>query len=389
MGYASFPRPAGVLVWVHAASVGEAQSSLILIERLLAERPDIHILVSTGTVTSANLLDTRLPSKCRHQFVPVDRVSWVRRFLDHWQPDLGIWIESELWPNLITESANRGMPMVLVNGRMSAQSFKNWSKAPGLIRQLLGAFTICFGQTDAEADRLGKLGGRAVLCAGNLKSAAEPLSADLTELERLRAQIDGRPVWVAASTHAGEEVLVAAAHETIKQDRPTILTILAPRHPTRASEVTELLTGQGLTVARRTRGDTISGECDVYLVDTLGELGLFYRLSEIAFIGGSLIGDRGGHNPVEATQLQTAILHGPDMRNFATIAEALAAADGALLVEDAPSLAQAVLRLLGDDALRHRKIVAAETATHGDQTVVDRVSELILPLLPHPFLDIG
>jgi len=387
MGRPSRARPPGILVWVHAASVGEAQSSLTLIGRLLASRPDIHILVTTGTVTSAALMEDRLPAKCLHQFAPVDRRTWVRRFLRHWNPDLGIWVESELWPNLVAESAARRLPMALVNARMSDRSFQNWKRARGLIRHLLRAFDICFGQTDDDAQRFAQLGARRVLSAGNLKAAAPPLPADADELGQLQRSLAGRPVWIAASTHPGEEDVVLDAHTRLAAKHSSLLTILAPRHPSRSDEVAALVTGRGLGIARRAASELPTPETAVYLIDTIGEMGLFYRLAEIALIGGSLGGGYRGHNPVEAAQLDAAILHGPDMTNHASIASALSDADAAITVTDAESLAEAVAGLWADPARRQAMIAAAANLAAGNQTVVDRVAGLILPLLPQRVMD--
>ncbi len=387
MGRASRQRPTGVLVWVHAASVGEAQSSLTLIGRLLAARPDIHILVTTGTVTSGALMENRLPAKCLHQFAPVDRRAWVRSFLRHWKPDLGIWVESELWPNLVAESAARRMPMALVNARMSDRSFQNWKRARALIRHMLRAFDVCFGQTEDDARRFAELGARRVLSAGNLKAAAPPLPADLDELEKFQHLIAGRPVWIAASTHPGEEEIVLDAHAKLARRHPDLLTLLAPRHPGRCDDVAALVAARGLGLARRSAAELPGPDSAVYLIDTIGELGLFYRLAGIALIGGSLIDGYRGHNPVEAAQLDAAILHGPDMTNHAAIAAALANAGAAITVRDSDAIADAVGSLWAEPERRQTMVAAASALAAGNQTVVDRVAELILPLLPQRVMD--
>jgi len=387
MGRPSRPRPPGILVWVHAASVGEAQSALTLIARLLALRPDIHILVTTGTVTSAALMEDRLPAKCLHQFAPVDRRAWVRSFLRHWKPDLGIWVESELWPNLVAESAARRMPMALVNARMSDRSFQNWKRARGLIRHLLRAFDVYFGQTDDDARRFADLGARRVLSAGNLKAAAPPLPADTGELKRFRQALAGRFLWIAASTHPGEEEVVLDAHARLAARHPNLLTILAPRHPSRCDAVAALVGERGFGLALRSTGEEPGPDTGVYLINTIGELGLFYRLADIALIGGSLLGVHRGHNPVEAAQLDAAILHGPDMTNHAAIATALAEVGAAITVTDADSLAEAVAGLWADPARRQTMVETAASLAAGNQTVVDRVAGLILPLLPQRTMD--
>lgn len=380
-GIAGEPRPPGPLVWVHAASVGEATAMLRLIERLLQTRPGLQVLVTTGTVASARLLVTRLPAGARHQFAPVDLPGWVARFLAHWQPDLALWVESELWPNLVLATHSRGVPMMLINGRLSARSYRRWRKLPGLIRPMLGAFAQCLAQDAEQARRLRRLGASEVVAVGDLKAAGAALPVDQAELSQLRRQIGSRPIWLAASTHAGEEEIAAEAHRRLAIDRPELLTIIAPRHPARGDPVAAMLAGRGLKVARRSRGDPAVGATEVYLADTIGELGMLYRLAGIAFIGGSLT-RKGGHNPFEAARLDCAVLHGPDMSNCSGMAAALAAAGAAQTVTGADQLAAAVAVLLADRRLRaQRCAAAAQVAAEGDA-----VLEMVLLHLA-PWLD--
>ncbi|MGH6979608.1 MAG: 3-deoxy-D-manno-octulosonic acid transferase, partial [Stellaceae bacterium] len=233
-GQASRARPAGRLIWIHAASVGEIASVLSLVDRLLEER-EVSVLITTGTVTSARLVEERADDHGRviHQFVPLDHPGYVRAFLDHWRPDLAMWVESELWPNLIHEARGRGIPMLLLNARMSARSFRGWQRLPSVIRPLLGGFDLCLAQDSIHADRLKQLGARHAMCVGDLKSAAAPLPVASAELERLARQIGDRPIWLAASTHDGEEAIAADAHRALQRDLPSILTLIAPRHPSR------------------------------------------------------------------------------------------------------------------------------------------------------------
>jgi 3-deoxy-D-manno-octulosonic-acid transferase len=386
-GKASRARPDGPVVWVHAASIGEAVSMLALIDAIVAERPTLSVLVTTGTVTSARLLAARLPEgRAWHQYVPIDRPVCVRRFLDHWRPDLALWVESELWPNLITETAARDVPLLLINARMSARSFEGWQRWPGIIAPVIGAFDLCLAQDAVQAERLRQLGAKRALCVGNLKAAAGPLPVSEAELAKLAAQAAGRPLWLAASTHEGEEAMAAAAHRAVKQRWPDLLTLIVPRHPARANAVAATLSGQGLAVARRSLAAPILPATDIYLGDTLGELGLFYRLAGIAFIGGSLV-PMGGHNPLEAALLDCAVLHGPDMSNCAGIARDLAACGAALTVRDADELAAAVARLLADPAERVRRAAAGLDAAADNRAVLDAVMERIAPwldrLTPH------
>jgi 3-deoxy-D-manno-octulosonic-acid transferase len=356
---------------------------LALMQRIIEERPGIAILATTGTVAAARLLDSRLPAGVIHQFVPVDLPHPVEHFLDHWQPDLAIWVESELWPNLVFATQCRAIPMLLVNARLSASSQARWRLLSGLIRRMLQGFALCLAQDQTQAERFRRLGASEVASVGDLKAAAAPLAADPVALAELRRQIGARPLWLAASTHAGEEEIAAAAHRRLAEARRDLLTIIAPRHPVRGPAIAERLRAGGLRVARRVAGEAIGAETEIYLADTLGELGLFFRLAGIAFIGGSLVG-KGGHNPFEAARLDCAILHGPDMANCAGMADALAGA--AETVRDAETLAHAIGRLLADPRLRTaRAAAAAQVAAAGGGTldaVLDRLAPWLDALAP-------
>ena len=380
LGFAGLRRPPGPLLWIHAASVGEAASVLALMQRIREERPSIGILATTGTVAAARLLETRLPDGVQHQFVPVDLPRPVERFLDHWHPELAIWVESELWPNLVLETHRRGIPMLLLNGRLSDNSVARWRLFPGLIGSMLNSFALCLAQDELQAERFRRLGAPSVASAGDLKAAAEPLAADAIALDDLRDQIGSRPVWLAASTHAGEEEIAAAAHDLVTRSHPGLLTIIAPRHPVRGETIARALAVKGLRVARRSTSDPITSETDVYLADTLGELGLFFRLAGIVFIGGSLTG-KGGHNPFEAARLDCAILHGPDMANCAAMAQALAAAAASETVRDPESLGRAVAHLLGDPRLRDARAACAEQVAAAGSGALDAVLDRLMPWL--------
>jgi len=379
-GIASAPRPDGPLVWVHAASVGEAQSVLSLVARILEMRPGVTVLVTSGTVTSAALMRQRLPRGAVHQFAPADLPRWVRRFLAHRRPQLALFVESELWPNLVCETAARGCPMVLVNGRMSKRSFARWQRAPAAARALLGRFALCLAQTAADRDRLAALGAPRADYIGNLKYSAAPLPADAEELATLRDCVAGRPLWLAASTHPGEEELAAAAHRKLAPDVPDLLTIIVPRHPDRGAEIASMLAARGLAACRRSTGTPPTPEVPVYVADTLGELGLFYRLAGIVFIGGST-GTLGGHNPLEAAQLSCAILHGPDMANFRTVAADLAAARAAVEVADADALAAEVARLLSNERARRGLADSARKVSEANAAALDNVVAALAPFL--------
>jgi len=383
LGRAGRPRPEGELVWLHGASVGEALSALPLIERLLAAGGARSVLVTTGTVTSARLMAERLPEGAFHQFAPVDLPGAVGRFLDYWRPGLALWLESELWPNMIRAAARREIAMVLVNGRLSARSHARWRRAPGFARGLVGAFQRCLAQSEADAGRFVALGARQVSCPGNLKFASAPLPVEAGALEALRAEIGARPLWLAASTHPGEEAIVAEAHRALRADHPALLTVIAPRHPARGPALAGELAAAGLQVARRGIGEAPGAATDIYLADTLGELGLFYRLAPVALVGGSLV-PHGGQNLLEPAQLDCAILHGPAVHNFAAIAEAMRAAGASETVSDAGSLARAVAALLADGGERARRAAAAAGVAAGEAGVLDRVMDALAPYLAPP-----
>ena len=380
-GVASLPRPEGRLVWLHGASVGESLSVLPLLDRLRTDEPDARFLVTTGTVTSAQLMAERLPRGAVHQYAPVDQPSYVARFLDHWRPDAALFVESELWPSLISQTQARGAAMALVNGRISPRSFEGWRRRPAAARSLLDAFTVILAQDRGNAERLSALSGREALLAGNLKHAAPPLPADASALHNLSEAVSGRPCWLAASTHAGEEQAVLDAHAQVSRDVPGVLTVLAPRHPQRGDDVAQMIGAAGLRYARRSAGDLPSPEDDVYLADTLGELGLFYRLADIAFVGGSLSGT-GGHNPLEPARLGCAIVTGPDLFNFAEVYEGMRAAGGCALVRNGRDLSASLLRLLRDAQTREEMAGRASSwADEAARAVLDEVTAALHPVL--------
>ena len=390
MGVASLPRPDEPLIWLNAASVGEVLSALALIERLLDERPNLRILVTTGTVTSAEVLVKRLEQgnlaikKARtrvfHQFVPLDRQDWIDRFLDHWHPNLVLWMESELWPNMLNSLETRNIPAILVNARMSPRSFQRWKVAKGMAGFMLRKFRRIFTQSEAGAGRLKELGAKDPVFLGNLKFTTEPLPFDPVQLEILRQEIADRPCWVLASSHPGEEEVAFYIHRKLIKDHQDILTIIVPRHPHRADQIVRTANDSHLEVARRSKGECIQLWHDVYLVDTLGELGLFYRLAKTACIGGSLV-DFGGHNPIEAAQLGCSILFGPYMENFNGLSQELKEAGAATQVETAEALAQHISNrlkkpeLIEDDGKR----ALAYVAVHVE--VLDRIMQELGPIL--------
>jgi len=380
MGQTSCPRPAGKLIWLHGASVGEAVSLLPVIEGLRENYADQTILMTTGTVTSAALMEKRLPAGVIHQFVPVDHPTYVRRFLDHWQPDLAIWAESELWPNLVCETAKRSIPMALINARMSDKSMGTWQKVRGFAGRLLGAFDVCLAQTETDAARFKQLGARQVSCPGNLKYAAGDLPVDEAELSDLSVQVSGRQLWMAASTHAGEEAAMGRVHQQLKKSHPNTLCLIAPRHPERGDAIALELREQGLVVAQRSRLDEVTRNCDVYLLDTLGELGLFYRLSPIVFMGKSLT-PLGGQNPLEPARLNCALLCGPYMTNFAEIMQRLQAGDAVGIVHNEGDLSGALKTLFSHPDHCQRLAERAYQVARAEEAVLQRTLDALRPLL--------
>jgi 3-deoxy-D-manno-octulosonic-acid transferase len=355
-GQASIARPTGPLVWVHGASVGEMLAVISLIERLRAQH--FAVLVTSGTVTSAALAEQRLPDGVLHQFVPLDAPRFVQRFLNHWRPGLALFVESDLWPNLICSCAARKIPMIVINGRLSERSFSRWRRVPGVIAALLSRFDLCLTQSAADAERYAKLGAPRVSATGNLKLDLPAPPADDAVLGRLKQIVGKRPVVVAASTHPGEEAAVIGAHRRLRAKFPTLLTIIAPRHPERGESIVEIAKSAGVAVALRSRRAQPMPDIGVYIADTLGELGLMYRLAAIAFMGGSLA-RHGGQNPIEAIRLGAAVIHGPHVWNFADIYAGLDAAHGAEPVADEAALAARLGAWLADPAARQAVADAA------------------------------
>jgi 3-deoxy-D-manno-octulosonic-acid transferase len=381
MGQASLPRPDGRLVWFHAASVGEAASLLEMLRRLTLARPEVCCLVTTGTVTSAKFLADRLPEGCIHQFAPLDVRPWVRRFLDHWRPDAAVWTESELWPATLTELKARGIPTLLINARISNRSFRRWRMMGGMARALLAKFDRILAQDDLAGEQLTALGAdpERLTVEGTLKEGAAPLPYDEAERVRIARAFSGRPVWLAASTHPGEEEIVLAAHGRARRAMPMLALILAPRHPARGDEVAHMMRARGLTVAQRSRAEPIGADTDVYLADTLGEMGLWYRIAAVSFVGGSLV-DIGGHNPFEPALLGSAILYGPHVRNFIDGYRRLAAADAAVLVRNETELCEALVATMAPDRAAAMAAAAWAACSEGAE-VTDTVLEAIGALL--------
>jgi 3-deoxy-D-manno-octulosonic-acid transferase len=377
-GEASVLRPKGPLVWVHGASVGELVAALPIVERLRAR--EFAVLVTSGTVTSAELASKRLPANVIHQFVPLDSPIFIKRFLDHWRPDLALFVESDLWPNLILGTAQRRIPLILLNGRMSERSFARWQRLPKTIETLLERFDLCLVRAPEDAERFGALGAPRIQTTGNVKLDVPPLPADLKALTALRVAIAGRQIIVAASTHPDEEGAVFEAHRRLRLNYPRLLTVIVPRHPERGAEVAALATSHNLEASQRSQGVLPNAATEIYICDTLGELGLIYRLASVVFMGGSLI-PHGGQNPIEPIKLGAPVVHGPHVENFADLYEALDKASGTGAVADAAELAARLKALLSDNKMRVRLAAAGRATIDALAGAADRSMAAIEPYL--------
>lgn len=381
LGHASRPRPDGTLVWVHAASVGETNAVLPLLKGIARSRPEATVLLTTGTVTSARLAGERLDERMIHQYLPLDAPGPAGRFLDHWRPDLGLLVESEIWPNLVIAASEREIPLALVNARMSKRSFSGWRKRATMANALFGRLKLVLAQTGVLATRFAELGAPAVEAVGNLKFDSPPPPVDEHALEALRSAIGRRPVLLAASTHTGEDEIVARAFRILAHRSPEALLIVVPRHPERGPSIAASLANLGLASRQRSLGELPVHGTPAYVADTIGELGLFYTLSPVSFIGGSLI-PHGGQNPIEAVKLGSAVLTGPAWHNFKEAYGALVATGGAREVHSADEIAAAVEELWsspGGLQMMRQKAARAVGELGG---ALERTLRHILPLIP-------
>lgn len=379
-GIDNTPRPAGLLLWMHAASVGETMSILPVLSALAQQAPDVTTLLTTGTVTSAALLDMRLrkpgqDARILHRFVPLDVPLWVGRFLDHWRPDAACFVESEIWPNMLRACHHRGIPRMLANARMSARSFGAWQRVPALAQHLLAGFTLIQARGAEDAERLRRLGATHVETPGDLKFAAPPLPFDAAELARLRVEFAGRPVWVAASTHPGEEPLVAEAHERVAATYPNLVTIVVPRHPDRGPAVAAEL------AAPRRGAAQPPPAAGLWVADTLGEMGLWFRLAPIAFIGRSLLAPGGGQNPLEPARLGCAIAVGPYTANFTDHVALLRDAGALVQIADPAALADFVQAMLEDEVRRNDMGQRAMHVAQRHETLPQATAHVLLGLM--------
>lgn len=377
-GHASADRPKGRLIWFHAASVGESLSVLSVITRLGEMHDELSFLVTSGTATSAKLISQRMPPRCQHQFAPLDSSRAMVRFLNNWHPDGAVFVESELWPQMLVRTRAREIPMVLLNARLSDASVRKWNLVGRTARFVLGVFDGIRTQNQRTADHLISLGAESarVRVGRNIKSTSAPLPVDEAALSDVRTMVGSRPLWVASSTHAGEEEIVLEAHKNLLRDRANACLILVPRHPERADEVSDQIGIAGLSMAQRSAQEKITDETQVYLADTLGETGLWYAVTPLVFLGGSLL-EIGGHNPFEVAQAGAAVLTGPHVANFAETFEAMSMAGASQTVDTAGSLGQAIATLLDDtSALDAAKAASAAFA----QSQIDQLDDVAADL---------
>ena len=368
------PRPEGKLIWIHGASVGECLSTLPLIEKLV--KSGVQVLVTSGTVTSANLMAKRLPKGAFHQFIPVDLPTYAAGFIKHFHPDVGLFIESDFWPNILRAAHKANVPLILLNGRISDRSFARWQMALWFIRPMLSLFSLAFGQTQEDARRLTELGARQTVCVGNLKFAALPPPVKDQELAEAREAIGRRPVWVAGSTHDDEEVQAADVHLFLKRIYPDLLTVIVPRHPDRAADIEKKIKAKGLSVHLRSRKEDM--DADVYIGDTIGEMGLFYQLSPLVFVGGSLV-PFGGQNMLEPMQFGACTLVGPYAFNFKEIVERADSERALVVVKDKDELAKRLDFFLQNVRAREQVSQRAVALATSERAVLERVYSRLYP----------
>ena len=377
VGRPTKPRPAGRLIWLHGASVGESISMLPLINRLLELYPDAHVMVTTGTTTSAEVMAKRLPERAFHQYLPIDNPVFAARFVRHWQPTIALWFESEFWPAMLSTIKRRNIPLILINGRISNKSFKRWQQFDFVIKEILDCFTACLGQSEEDAYRLRVLGAKDAMCLGNLKYAGLPIPVDEDAKKEIQTKIGERPVWLVSSTHNDEETKIGRYLKELIAKHPGLLTIIAPRHPNRGGEIRDTLRGRfQLKTALRSAGEKIMPETDVYIADTIGEMGIWYELCPIVFIGGSLI-PHGGQNFMEPSRCRDAVIVGPHMHNFTDAMNRAKRADGIIQVDETVELIDMVDQLLSNKELLEAKRSLAYNWATSEAKVLDGIAEKI------------
>ena len=382
VGRSSMPRPEGKLFWFHGASVGESLSMLPLINKLLETYPEAHVMVTTGTLTSAELMGKRLPERAFHQYIPIDNPFFTTRFVKHWRPDAVLWFESDFWPAMLNSIKRKNIPLILVNGRISNKSFKRWQQFDFICKELLSCFSFCLGQSDEDAYRLRVLGAKEAICLGNIKYAGLPLPVDEAKKSELEKQINGRTVWLACSTHDDEEYKISRFHNELKKDFPDLLLIIVPRHPHRGIEIQKRLQEElKLNVSLRSKEEPITPKTDIYVADTIGELGIWYNLCPLLFVGGSLI-PHGGQNFMEPSRYRCAVIVGPHMHNFTDAMNRAKKADAVIQVNDVLDLVDNVRQLLSNKELLEAKRSLAYNWATSEAKVLDGIMDKVRSYIP-------
>lgn len=377
VGRPTKPRPEGRLIWLHGASVGESISMLPLINRLLEIYPDAHVMVTTGTTTSAEVMAKRLPERAFHQYLPIDNPVFAARFIRHWQPTIALWFESEFWPAMLSTIKRRNIPLILINGRISNKSFKRWQQFDFVIKEILDCFTACLGQSEEDAYRLRALGAKDAMCLGNLKYAGLPIPVDEEKKKEIQDEIGERPVWLVSSTHSDEEAKIGRYLKELSAKHEGLLTIIAPRHPNRGVEIRDILQDKyQLKTALRSADEKILPETEVYIADTIGEMGIWYELCPIVFIGGSLI-PHGGQNFMEPSRCRDAVIVGPHMHNFTDAMNRAKRADAIIQVDETIDLIDMVDQLLSNKELLEAKRSLAYNWATSEAKVLDGIAEKI------------
>ncbi len=381
--------PEGAVLWFHALSVGESLALLPLIKRAGDLHPDLSFVLTTTTLTSAQALaKVGLPPHCLHQYLPVDTHGAVNRFLDHWKPVAGIFSEMDFWPAIMVAADKRGIPLGLINSRFYENSVQSRGKLKGLYRDILRLFRICLVQDAGSARSFAAFGvdPARIRVTGALKGAAQALPCDEAELKHLTAELSGRPVWLAAATHAAEHPAMLQAHQKILTMHPDAVLIIAPRNITDGPDIARQAQDIAIPAALRSAGEEINATTAVYVADTMGEMGLWYRLAKVSFVGHSLaLPDVGlkGKNPFEAAALGSAILHGPQIEDFAETYVSLDAAGGAIFLKHTEGLADLVQQAW-NAADNNRLSTAASGVIKAQQQVLDVTWQAIAEILPKP-----
>lgn len=378
-GFAGVKRPRGEIVWIHAASIGESNSALPLINFLLDKNPHIHILFTSGTVTSAAEIAKKATNpRVIHQFIPVDKLSSTRRFIKYWQPNYGVFIESEIWPNLIYQAHKSGCQLALVNGRVSQSSYQRWQLLHKIGFNIFQYFNVIIAQSRNDLKRFAKLGIKQVFYYGNIKSITPILKTDQSKLEQIRTMIGHRTTWLASNIHSQEQQIILKTHQNLKNIFPDLLTIIVPRHPTKVTEIVTLTEPNKIAV--RSQNQLIHKETEIYLADTLGEMGIFYQLSAVSLIGGSLVDKIGGHNPFEAISCNSMVLTGRFVANNQEIYQELLTNNSCIMIEDNQKIAEKVATLLQDSAKRLNIISNAKKLLATQDQILNKIVEKIFSL---------